>query len=210
MSLFERILWFLGLVPKTMYQESQESYNKLEHKYEELKIQHQQMIEHISTVEFQTMEDYKTDNENLRNTNSNLTRLIVDTKEIAEAVQKELSKALHKTEAWGFPNNMAFPGSTSVTSDTIEKDGDEYLTIRGRTICDDAQTTQIQQAVSLRSQIDVIISILKKFGIYEKIVDMIISTNAVEYALAFNPECTTSEIYYQVVIRKPTDVIKIQ
>lgn len=210
MSWFERILEFFGLVPKTKYQTACKRILQLEEQRVKLTVQRDQMLERINEVEFQSMEDYKTDNENLRNTNSNMLRLIVDIKEIAEAVQKELSKALHKTEAWGFPNNMAFPGSTSVTSDIIEKDGDAYLTIKGRTICDDAQTTQIQQATSLRSQIDIIISILKKFGIYEKIVDMIISTNAIEYTLAFNPDCTTSEIYYQVVVRKPTDVIMVK
>ena len=163
----------------------------------------QDKMNRINSVEFKTMEEYKKTQEELDAKQNQLQKDIESCLKFEEDVQKQLSKALHESVEFGFQYNMAIPGSISIR-DEIHKETDEngeskkVDSIRGRIIFDDAMTAKLSNEISLQKRFSMILDYMQSLGTFNQISRMIMRSNGIQYALAYNEDCTCLELYYQL------------
>lgn len=169
----------------------------------------------IDSVEYQSMADYKYQNEELQKENEKLLESIEESKKLQIDVEKHLSNALHESGIWGFPNSMAFPGCTSIASKMSRISDDErWFVLQGRTLFDVETSQKIIDSKTNSDRYNIALLSMKKQGIFDKIVKDIIMNNAVEYTFGVlvpsENESPIVEIYYRIQVKEPESVIQIK
>lgn len=133
--------------------------------------------------------------------------------EYYKVVQKALSEALHNDPMYGFNKAMAFPGSTSVTTADYIEEGNEgkfsATAICGRSILFDQDTAAIRNLPDMRSKYQYGFNHLLKYGLVDQLARMIVNSGAIQLSYAYNKDCTTMELYYNVQVRKPDAYLTI-
>jgi len=224
MTMLDRILHFFHLVKESNYNNLKATYDALQEKYtdniqtlekltklatnqqavnDSLLESNNKLNERIASVEFQTMEQYKTENE----------KCIKDVEageKYYKEVQKQVSNVLHNDLEWKFPNAMAFPGSTVMNTDPgVNKNGEPCFTIKGRIVLPDDVTGVIQHKTSINDKYNVIVNNMVKLGLMDRVVKSMIQFGLIEYTIGYNSDCTTCEVYYQIIVDTPQNVINL-
>jgi hypothetical protein len=125
------------------------------------------------------------------------------TEEYYKTVQETLSKALHSDAVYGFNRSLAFPGSTAVTTHEYQdSDNERFVVISGRTIVDDATTAVLRTMPDINSKYRHLYNYMVQYGLIDKIARMLVNSGALQFTLAYNSDCTTCEVYYNVQLKK--------
>ena len=190
-------------------QEAQRKINELQKKLDNVTAECEALSKRIQNVNFQTMEQYKRENDELRIQHEAVIKKADELKEMEKEIQKCISSALHEDGNFKFEGNFAFPGSTSITTDFETDEDGKYAVIRGRTVLDDHTTERVQQAISTRDKFDILLTNLKKYGIYDHIAKELVKFCAVEYTIGYNADCTALELYYTLKTKIPKSPYKV-
>lgn len=157
------------------------------------------------------LQDLQNENEQIRAESAKLKIDLDEQQKINEDVQKALSKALHESVMWGFPENDVFPGCISVhTRESQISDDERYIVVQGRTIFTDEMNNKLKDAKTNLERFDMILLALKKYGIYDRIVKDLMLRSGIVYTLAYNEECSAYEIYYQITAKKEPTEFKVE
>lgn len=157
------------------------------------------------------LQDLQSENEQVLAENVKLKVDLDEQQKINEDVQKALSKALHESVMWGFPENEVFPGCISVhTRESQISDDEKYVVVQGRTIFTDEMNTKLKEAKTNLERFDMILLALKKYGIYDRIIKDLMLRSGIVYTLAYNEECSAYEIYYQITAKKEPTEFKVE
>ena len=157
------------------------------------------------------LQDLQNENEQIRAESAKLKIDLDEQQKINEDVQKALSKALHESVMWGFPENDVFPGCISVhTRESQISDDERYIVVQGRTIFTDEMNNKLKDAKTNLERFDMILLALKKYGIYDRIVKDLMLRSGIVYTLAYNEECSAYEIYYQITAKKEPAEFKVE
>lgn len=200
MTLFKRILRVLGLVTLSEHEALLDQY-----KTQSLTIDGQEEIIRKSDELIEKLKEQIED----------LTQLCVTKTAEAEEyrnkdstndiyvkeVQKQLSKAFHEDDLFGFHRSIAIPGSTSITSYQIDEEVDRSagVLIAGRTIVDDQTTQKINEAKTLHEKLNIVIAYMAQYNILNRIARELLCNGALAISLAYNENCTCYEAYYTAV-----------
>lgn len=125
--------------------------------------------------------------------------------EYYKSVQETLSRALHDDSVYGFNKAMAFPGSTAVTTHqyTDQNSGAGCMSINGRSILSDQDTAEIRNRASMSEKYQYVFNYLVKYGLIDRIAQMLVNSGAIQFTLAYNTDCTTMEVYYNTQVKIP-------
>ena len=197
------------ILNKDAAEEAQHKIEKLEKELESYKADCECLQARIKGVNFQTMEQYKRENDELRIQHEETIKRFDELKEMEKEIQKCISSTLHEDGNFKFEGNFAFPGSTSITTDFETDEDGKYAVIRGRTVLDDHTTERVQQAISTRDKFDILLTNLKKYGVYDHIAKELVKFCAVEYTIGYNADCTALELYYTLKTKIPKSPYKV-
>lgn len=186
---------------------SKKEYDDLCIKYDALKHSHHLAKERIAALKFETMETLNEVNKELSAENDRLQAEIVEAEKYFNEVQRQLSEGMHTDPVFGFAGSRAIPGATIVRP--ISTIGD-VITVAGRTIFDDAITAKINNNPNISEKYWIAINSLTRLGIIEKIADNLLQCGAIQFTLAFNPDCTTSELYYKIDAQRAETTFNIK
>ena len=150
-------------------------------------------------------------NDELEKRQDKIVASMEEAEEYYKQVQKALSEALHSDPVFGFNKAMAFPGSTSVTTADYTEDGDigKYTALCGRSIMFDQDTAAVRNLPDMRSTYQYGFNHLLKYGLVDQIARMIVNSGAIQMTYAYNADCTTMELYYDIQVRKPDAYLNI-
>ena len=120
---------------------------------------------------------------------------------------------MHNHQLFGFGNAKAIPGATVVTcigcGHKTDNDNMSHV-VTGRTIFTDDVTAKINNAASIQDKYSIAINALIRLGIMDQITKNLLSNGSIQFVLAFNGDCTASELYYTVEAVKPNATFTIE
>lgn len=218
MKLLDKILLWLGYVPKhekddmVKHIESLMSANAdLKYECKDLIVKYKEACARIDDIEFETIESVHQKNKELHAENDRLHAAINESEEHYNAIQRQLSDMMHEHPVFGFGNSRAIPGASIVTSVGIG-DTTNHMSnmITGRTIFTDDVTAKINNAPSVHEKYSIAINKLIQLGILDQIAKNMVASGSIQFVLAFNGDCTASELYYTVETVKPDASFSIE
>lgn len=118
-----------------------------------------------------------------------------------KSYQKQLSEYLHDTTTFGFPSSRAIPGSVAMSSAIVHADEHDMINCRLRLIATDEETTLINQEPDMRIRYKIMLDILRKRGLYEKIAEHILYDGGASMSMAYNNSCTNYELYIDMAVK---------
>lgn len=129
--------------------------------------------------------------------------------EYYKSVQEALNKALQDNGVYKFDSRMAFPGSTSFNGGEYRENNEKYIIVSGRTILTDDDTAKMKMLPSLEEKYQYAYNHLLQWGLVEKIAKTLVTSGGTAFTLAFNPDCTCTEVYYNIQVKKPDTALTI-
>lgn len=220
MSLLKRILGLFGLCFRKDYDEVCLSNEMLSTKEEncrrqlEIKKLESKNLQEVNSDLHRLVDELKRNNSDLITENRHLKQQEYDytgTQDLIKGLQTELYSRIKQHEDWGFYGNHAFPGSISVnTRDYVKpkevrttKLDNIHTAITGTIVVPDEVTTEINAAKSAREKMTILINFMKEYHVYDKIMEYMIKIPNFEYALTYNDDCTSYQLYYRLVVERP-------
>lgn len=126
--------------------------------------------------------------------------------EYVKDVQKQLSEVLHDSIAFGFPNKVAIPGSTSIRTDINEDSANgDMIIVRGRTLLTDDMTPRINDTPDMHGRLELIFGYMERYGVLSTITKNLIRSGAITFTLAYNDHCTAYEMYYECAAKRQNE-----
>lgn len=116
--------------------------------------------------------------------------------EYLRTVQIELGRVLESMDHFGYRNQYAIPGSTCVVTGTPAKEGE--IPLYARCVIDDATTKEINRADTYYEKLNVVINYVLRFGAFNRLVQTLIQSGAVQFILAYRESTTTYECFMSV------------
>ena len=110
-------------------------------------------------------------------------------------LQSQLAEVYNTSRNFGFPNSLALPGSTSMTDNNIQVDGEKYTSVRVRMILTDDETAKINTEPDQKRRYAMSIDMLRRRGLLERLGERMITSGAATLAIAYNQECTNFELF---------------
>jgi len=121
--------------------------------------------------------------------------------DLIKGLQKQLGELFRDHPVFGFPNSVAIPGSTCVTTSDYVKDGGTGLAVmRGRTIFMDDMTSKIDGTPGITERTRLIMDYMERYGLFNKIGKDLMSHGGIKLTLAYNGDCTAYEAFYEAVV----------
>lgn len=120
-------------------------------------------------------------------------------------VEKQLSKVLQSSDAFGFPHATGIPGSTSISSGYVTYHDRPTAFMQGRTILTDDLTQKINDIPDQGSRIQLVMDFMDKYGVFKKIGRDFFMQGAVKCVLGYSEKCTNYELYYEIVAEQVND-----
>ncbi|MCM1294987.1 MAG: hypothetical protein NC311_05550 [Muribaculaceae bacterium] len=121
--------------------------------------------------------------------------------DLIKGLQKQLGELFRDHPVFGFPNSVAIPGSTCVTtSDYAKEDGSRVAVMRGRTIFMDDMTGKIDGTPGITERTRLIMDYMERYGLFSKIGKDLMSHGGIKMTLAYNGDCTAYEAFYEAVV----------
>lgn len=120
-------------------------------------------------------------------------------------VEKQLSKVLQSSDAFGFPHATGIPGSTSISSGYVTYHDRPTAFMQGRTILTDDLTQKINDIPDQGSRIQLVMDFMDKYGVFKKIGRDFFMQGAAKCVLGYSEKCTNYELYYEIVAEQVND-----
>lgn len=220
MSLLRKILKVFGLCLYRDYEDVCITNNRLEEKEAYYKEQIKNRESTLTKLQesnrdlHRFLDEKNRRNDELISENKQLKQQKFDyegTQELIKDLQTALYNRIKQHEDWGFYNCHAFPGSLSVnTRDYVKppevrttKLDELHTAITGTIVVPDDITPMINNAKSAREKLGILIKVMKDYKIYDKIMEYMIKIPNFEYALTYNDDCTSYQLYYRLVVEHP-------
>lgn len=165
----------------------------------------------INAMNLVTMEDLKSENDRLQTEHDKIHVEMQKSEEYYKEVQKGLRRALHDDHMFSFARNMCFPGSSSVSCETMQethKNPLNFIVVCGRTTMDDEATAKMKTLPGIDQKYSYCLNYLMRLGLVDKIAKNIMS-GGLALTLTYNEDCTTNEIYYEAKCMVPESGYKI-
>lgn len=165
----------------------------------------------INAMNLVTMEDLKSENDRLQAEHDKIHVEMQKSEEYYKEVQKGLRRALHDDHMFSFARNMCFPGSSSVSCETMQethKNPLNFIVVCGRTTMDDEATAKMKTLPGIDQKYSYCLNYLMRLGLVDKIAKNIMS-GGLALTLTYNEDCTTNEIYYEAKCMVPESGYKI-
>jgi len=121
--------------------------------------------------------------------------------EYVKDVQRKLGYALEHGEDFGFPNSRAIPGSATIRDYSVSDEEGKFTVIRTRAIALDHITAEIDRNPDMGTRLGLVLNQMRSGGMFARIGETLLNSGAVQLALAYNPNCTTYELYAEIVAR---------
>ena len=203
--------WLLKLVTKFLKHHgylviSNEDYNNYKELYDKACSEEQRLFREnerlttrLSNVELMDKEKLDAENHRLQTEHDRIYAEIKESNEYYEKVQKDLRKALHNDTSFTFAKSMCFPGSSSVSCETVQEEHNtpiQFVVMCGRTTMDDEATAKLKQFVGIDQKYAYCLNYLMKLGLIDKIAKNLIN-GGLTITLSYNDDCTVNEIYYE-------------
>ena len=166
----------------------------------------------INAMDLTSMEELKEENDRLQAEQDRITAEMQKSEEYYKEVQKDLRRALHDDHMFSFARNMCFPGSSSVSCETIQemhKNPLNFIVVCGRTTMDDEATAKLKTIPGINQKYSYCLNYLMRLGLVDKIAKNIIN-GGLALTLTYNEDCTTNEIYYEAKCMVPESGYLIQ
>ena len=163
--------------------------------------------ERIEAMRLVKMEDLEAENDRLRTQNDEIQAQITKSDEYYKRVQKALRRALHDDHMFSFARNMCFPGSSSVSCETVQEEHKsplKFMVMCGRTTMDDDATAKLKTIPGIDQKYSYCLNYLLKLGLVDKIAKHLIN-GGLALTLTYNEDCTVNEIYYEAKCMLPMD-----
>jgi len=158
-----------------------------------------------------TMEELKSENDRLQAEHDKIHVEMQKSEEYYKEVQKGLRRALHDDHMFSFARNMCFPGSSSVSCETMQETHNNplnFIVVCGRTTMDDEATAKMKTLPGIDQKYSYCLNYLMRLGLVDKIAKNIMS-GGLALTLTYNEDCTTNEIYYEAKCMVPESGYKI-
>lgn len=165
----------------------------------------------INAMNLVTMEELKSENDRLQAEHDKIHVEMQKSEEYYKEVQKGLRRALHDDHMFSFARNMCFPGSSSVSCETMQethKNPLNFIVVCGRTTMDDEATAKMKTLPGIDQKYSYCLNYLMRLGLVDKIAKNIMS-GGLALTLTYNEDCTTNEIYYEAKCMVPESGYKI-
>lgn len=159
----------------------------------------------IKNSEIITMEQIQEENQKLKTEHDRIRVEMNETQEYCKRVEKQVRLALHDDHSFSFARNMCFPGSSSVSCETIQethKNPIHFMTMCGRTTMDDEATAKLKQIVGINQKYVFCLNYLMKLGLIDKIAKNLVN-GGLSVTIGYNDDCTTNELYYEAKCMVP-------
>lgn len=118
---------------------------------------------------------------------------------------KELEKQIHDIYAtsrhFSFPNSIPMAGSVSMNDSGVIADNDNFLDVKVRLIATDEETAKINQEPDQVRRYAMLVDIMKRRGLLERLGERMISSGAATIAMAYNGDCTCFECYLEATAK---------
>ena len=156
-----------------------------------------------------TIQEQKEINEKLQLEQDRLNAAMQKSEEYYKTVQETLNKALQENGVYKFDSRMAFPGSTSFNGGEYRENDEKYIIVTGRTILTDEDTAKMKALPSIEDKYHYAYNHLLQWGLVEKISKTLVTSGGTAFTIAFNPDCTCAEVYYNVQVKKPDTMLTV-
>lgn len=205
----DHLFYLLGYVPNKEYVDAK-NLHKLEidatkEVLDQLRSQLEEANAKLEEVGYDAYIAVRKRNAELESAQDKIEKDIEESTEFYKKVQSDISKMMHNDPLLGFPQNMAFPGATSVDARLIDEGEDigKVVSISGRTIFTDDMTAKIHSATSMDDKYMIAVNQLIKLGLTDHIMKQIINYGGLQLTFGYNEDCTSIELYYNVQCVKP-------
>ena len=159
----------------------------------------------IKNSEILSMEQLRDENQRLQTEHDQIRVEMNKAEEYYKTVQKQVRTALHDDRSFSFAKNMCFPGSSSVSCETLRETFTkpiDFTVICGRTTMDDEATAKLKQIVGIDQKYAYCLNYLMKLGLINKIAKNLVNGGLV-ITIAYNEDCTVNELYYEAKCMVP-------
>lgn len=205
----DRLFALLGYTPTEEYTEAcklhKRAITEVEKVLEQLRNQLDAANAKLEEVGYDAYVAVRERNAELERTQDKIQKDVEETTEFYKSVQSSITGLLQKDPILGFPQNMVFPGATSVDARVMdgETSDEKIINISGRTIFTDDITAKIHDTTNLNDKYMIAVNQLIKLGLTDHIMKQIINYGGLQLTFGYNEGCTSIELYYNVQCVKP-------
>lgn len=192
-------------------------------RYDDLRVEKESLVERnkelnrrlnkanktLDTVQATSIEEQMEINRKLELEQDRINAAMQKSEEYYKTVQEALNKALQENGVYKFDDRLAFPGSTSFNGGEYRENDEKYIIVTGRTIMTDEDTSRMKTMPDVRDKYQYAYNHLLQWGLVEKIAKTLVTSGGVAFTIAFNPECTSAEVYYNIRVKKPDNALII-
>jgi len=215
------LVWILGKLG--WWSCSLEQHDAECERYDDLRVEKESLVERnkelnrrlnkanktLDTVQATSIEEQMEINRKLELEQDRINAAMQKSEEYYKTVQEALNKALQENGVYKFDDRLAFPGSTSFNGGEYRENDEKYIIVTGRTIMTDEDTSRMKTMPDVRDKYQYAYNHLLQWGLVEKIAKTLVTSGGVAFTIAFNPECTSAEVYYNIRVKKPDNALII-
>lgn len=152
---------------------------------------------HVDQSNVLNMEQLQEENKRVMLENDKIHKDMQEANEYYKEVQTQISELMHGDPLFGFKRSVTIPGSSTLTG--VIKD--DTAVVAGRMVMEDSVTAKMEQEPSLRERYYIATNQLAKYGLLDRIMQEALNLGGVQFTLAYNDNCTATELYYAMEIK---------
>ena len=115
--------------------------------------------------------------------------------DMIKTLQKQIGEIYATSRNFGFPNSLPMPGSISMSDNLMRTDDGEFYDAKVRMILMDDETQRINNEPDQRKRYIMMVDLLRRRGMLERIGERMITGGAATLAIAYNQNNTNYELY---------------
>ena len=165
-----------------------------------------ELHKHVENSKVLEMEELQQENIRLMEENEKIKNDLKESNKYFEKVEAQVSEYLHSDPIFGFKRSMCFPGASTFTSFSRENS----IYIAGRIVLEDSVSAQMQQLASVSERYYLAHNRLIKYGLLERMAKDAAAQGGIAYTLGYNKDCTATELYYAMEIKKQEAILEIK